>query len=227
LSARSYQLLVIAMMLAAGGRARADAHGVLRIGVMPLALEPSTDTPLFGGYFDDAVRGYNAAAMAYDRAHDTNSVTPIDRSALGVHATMMTFAPGLEVGGEHAVFRLEGIFGISDTHRMIGLGVYPIDLAWRGAYIAIGGTASSLDRTDTDGETGALVTARAAAGVRVGRVSLEIGYGMYVAGGLVDSGQLHSMQHYDPRGAPPPAADSVVAGGEQHGMIDVAVGVGL
>src|SRR6185437_8390335 len=215
------------MMLAGGGRARADAHGVLRIGVMPLALEPSNDTPVFGGYFDDAVRGYNAAAMAYDRAHDTNTIAPIDRSALGVHATMMTFAPGLEVGGEHAVFRIEGIVGVSDTHRTIGIGVYPIDLAWRGAYVAIGGTASELDRTDTDGEVGALVTARAAIGMRVGRVSIELGYGMYVAGGLVDSGQLHSMEHYDPRGAPPPAADHVVAGGEQQGLIDVALGISM
>jgi hypothetical protein len=33
------------------------------------------------------------------------------------------------------------------------------------------------------------------------------------------------MAHYDPSGAPPPPADHAVAGGEQHGMIDVSLGV--
>ncbi|HTJ46980.1 MAG TPA: hypothetical protein VL463_32980 [Kofleriaceae bacterium] len=216
------------MLLA--GVAHADARGVLRLGVEPLSLEPSADTPILGGFFDDAVTAYNAASAAYNRAHDVMTLAPINRSALGVHATMVTFAPGLEVGGEHAVFRMEALIGLSDTHRAIGIGVYPLDLAWPmktiTPYAAAGGTASWLDRTDVDGEIGGLVTLRAAAGVRVGdRVSVEIGYGMYVAGGIVDSAKLHSMAHYDPNGAPPPPADHAVAGGEQSGMIDVSLGV--
>lgn len=236
MTARCCQLVVVLAVLLVGGVARADARGVLRIGVLPLALEPSKDTPVLGGFFDDAVTAYNAASASYNRAHglsagDSMASAPIQRSALGVHDTMVTFAPGLEVGGEHAVFRLEALFGVSDTHRALGIGVYPLDLALplrRGTitpYAAAGGTASWLDRTDVDGEVGALVTLRAAAGVRVGHVSIEVGYGMFVVGGLVDSKQLHSMVHYDPSGAPPPAADRAVAGGEQAGMVDVQLGV--
>lgn len=229
--ARCCQVVVAVSIVLAGGVARADARGVLRIGVEPLSLEPTKDTPVLGGWFDDAVTAYNAATAAYDRAHGTMALAPIQRSALGVHETMMTFAPGLEVGGQYAVFRLEGVIGIGDTHRAIGIGAYPLDVALplrRGTitpYACAGGTASWLDRSDVDGEVGALVTVRAALGVRVGHVSLEVGYGLYVVGGLVDSKQLHSMMSYDPSGAPPPPADHAVAGGEQQGLVDVSLGV--
>jgi hypothetical protein len=221
-----YRTLLIAIVVAGTARhVRADARGVLRFGVMPLSLEPSSEMPLIGGSFDDAVKGYNAAALAYDRAHGTMAVATIDRSALGVHDTLMTFAPALELGGEYAVFRIEGIIGMSDTHRAIGIGAYPLDVSWRHMYLAAGGTASKLDRTDAGAEAGAMITARAALGARFGRVSFEIGYGAFVIGGLVDDAQLHSMEHYDPNGGPPPPADRVVAGGEQHGMIDVWLGL--
>ncbi len=200
---------------------------MLRLGVMPLSLEPSSQMPLIGGSFDDAVKGYNTAALAYDRAHGTTAVATIDRSALGVHDTLMTFAHAMELGGEHAVFRIEGIFGVSDTHRAIGIGVYPLDVSWRHVYLAAGGTASRLERTDVGAEVGALVTARAALGVRFGRVSLELGYSAFVIGGLVDDAQLRSMEHYDPSGGPPPPADHVVAGGQQQGMIDVQLGLSM
>jgi hypothetical protein len=240
LSARRYHLAFVIAVVVAGGRgvAHADARGLLRIGVAPLALEPSSDTPVFGSYFDDAVTAYNTAAGAYNRAHgyapgSAMATAPIQRSALGLRATMVTFAPTLELGGEYAVFRLEGLIGISDTHRALGIGAYPLDLAYpvrNGEvvpYFAAGGTVSWLDRTDVDGEVGGLVTVRAALGVRVARrVSFELGYGMFMVGGVVDSDKLHSMAHYDPRGAaPPPQPDRVVAGGEQSGMIDVSLGV--
>ena len=218
-------ILIFAILAISAPFARADARGVLRLGVMPLSLEPSSQMPLIGGSFDDAVKGYNTAALAYDRAHGTMAVTPITRSALGVHDTLMTFAPALELGGENAVFRIEGILGVSDAHRIIGIGAYPLDVSWRHVYVAAGGNACWLQRTDVGAETGALVTARAAIGARFGRVSFEVGYGFFVVGGLVDDAQLRSMQHYDPTGAPPPPADHVVAGGEQQGMIDVQLGV--
>jgi hypothetical protein len=238
LAARSSHLLtIVALLLAPGGLAQADARGVFRIGVESLALDPSNDTPFVGSHVDDAVSAYNAASAAYNRAHgyQAGSVmasAPIDRTALGLHATLVTFAPGLEAGGEHVRFRIEGLVGISDHMRAIGAGVYPIDLALplrNGAvtpYLVAGGTLRWLDRSDTDGETGGLVTFRVAAGARIGRhVTAELGVGVFMLGGLYNGAELRSMTSYDPRGsAPPPAPDRAVAGGEQSGMIDVSVG---
>lgn len=225
--------LVVAAIVVSGGAARADTHVTLRTGVVPLALEATTDTPIIGGYFDDAVMAYNAAAAAYDRAHRGSRTAAIDRSALGVHDTLVTFTPGLEVGGDRVALRLEAILGVGDSHHAFGVGVYPIDVTIaRGTiapYVVAGGSACWLDRTDVDGgdSIGGLVAARVAAGARVGsRVAIEIGYDAIVVGGLVDTAQLHSMMHYDPSGsAPPPPADHAVSGGEQHGMIDVSIGV--
>ena len=44
-------------------------------------------------------------------------------------------------------------------------------------------------------------------------------------GGLYNGDELQSMSRYDPRGnTPPPAADRVVSGGTQSGMVDISVG---
>jgi hypothetical protein len=148
---------------------------------------------------------------------------------------MLTLAPGVELGTEHVAVRLEGLLGFGDNHRAYGVGLYPLDLSLplkNGTvtpYLAAGGTASWLERTDVDGETGLLLTARAALGVRlVGHMSIELGYSFYAAGGVLDTEQLHSMAKYDPTGnAPPPQADHVVSGGTQSGMVDVSLGVFL
>ena len=221
------------------GAVHAETRGVFRVGVEPLALEPSPDTPWVGGYVDDAVTAYNVASASYNRAHgyaagSTMASAPIDRSALGLRATLVTFAPGLELGGEHAMLRFEALLGVSDHVRALGIGVYPIDLALPlrnrtiTPYLVAGGTARWLDRTTTDGEIGGLVTLRAAAGVRIGHVVVELGYGMYVVGGVYDGGQLRSMSSYNPAGAaPPPAPDRAVAGGQQSGLVDVSVGFAM
>lgn len=238
LPVRSYQLVVaVAAMLAGPASVHADARGVFRIGIEPLGLEPSGDTPLVGSHVDDAVAAYNAASAAYNRAHGFGSgsamaAAPIDRSALGLHTTLVTFAPGLDVGGDHVRFRIEGLVGVSDRVRAIGVGVYPLDVAVPlsgGAitpYLVAGGTLRWLDRSDTDGEVGGLVTLRAAIGARIQRrVVVELGVGLYMLGGLYNSAELHSMMSYDPRGnTPPPPPDRAASGGTQSGMVDVSVG---
>lgn len=229
--------LVVATLAAGSGAVHADVHGVFRIGVEPLGLEPSADTPYVGGHVEEAVTAYNAAAAAYNRAHgyaagSAMATAPIDRSALGLHATLVTFAPGLELGAEHVKFRIEGLVGVSDHIRAYGLGLYPIDLALPLSdgtitpYVVAGGTLRWLDRSDTDGDTGGLVTVRAAVGARIGsRVAVELGVSLFMLGGLYNRAELQSMTSYDPRGsAPLPAPDRAVSGGEQTGMIDVSVG---
>ncbi|HEY0482040.1 MAG TPA: hypothetical protein VGD37_31190 [Kofleriaceae bacterium] len=232
--------LVAVVLVAGGGAAHADVAGVFRIGVEPLGLDPSADTPYVGGHVEDAVTAYNAAVTAYNRAHgyaagSAMASTAIDRTDLGLHTTLVTFAPGLEAGGDHVKFRLEALVGISDRLHALGVGVYPIDLALPlegGAitpYLVAGGTLRWLDRSDTDGESGGLVTVRAAAGARIGRhVVVELGVGLFMLGGVYDGDALQSMTRYNPRGsAPPPPPDRAVAGGEQTGMVDISVGFSL
>ena len=147
----------------------------------------------------------------------------------------MTIAPALEIGGERAYFRLEASIGFGDGLRAIGIGLYPLNLALplrRGAitpYLSAGGVASWLDYTGSDGEIGALLMARAALGVRLGgRVAVELGYGAFVVGGLVDRARLRTMTDYDPQGAaPPPRPETALSGGEQRGLVDLSVGIGF
>src|SRR5262249_39004313 len=124
--------------------------------------------PFVGSHVDDAVAAYNAASTAYNRAHgfaagSRMASAPIDRSDLGLHTTLVTFAPGFEVGGEHVMFRMEGLIGVSDHVRAYGVGIYPLDLAVplrHGTvtpYLVAGGTLRWLERSDIDGETGGLV----------------------------------------------------------------------
>ena len=225
------------MLVAWRGIGHADVRGVFRLGVEPVGLEPSDDTPYVGSHVSDAVTAYNTASAAYNRLHgyaagSAMASAPIDRSALGLHTTLVTFAPGLEAGGDHVRFRIEGLLGISDRVRAVGVGMYPLDLALplrNGSitpYLVAGGTLRWLDRGDTDGDVGGLVTLRVATGAHIGRHAVvELGVGLFMLGGLYNSGELQSMSSYDPRGsAPPPAPDRAAAGGEQSGMIDVSVG---
>src|SRR5215207_8879609 len=84
----------------------ADTRGTFRLGVMPLELESSSDTPLFGGSVASVVDDYNAVAAARDRMSGETSAR-IDASDLGVAETLLVFAPGLELGSGFHFFRIE------------------------------------------------------------------------------------------------------------------------
>lgn len=220
--------------------ARAEARGTLRVGVAPVALTPESDTPVLGARVDDAVRAYNAAADAYNRAHgyapgSSMSTAPIDRGDLGMSSTMLTLAPGLEAGEHHLYMRVEAALAFGADHRSYGVGFYPLNLAVpmrRGTltpYLSAGGSLSWLDDTRVDGEFGALLGARVAGGMRVGkRMTLELGYNAYSIGGLVDREELDTMRAYDPRGDdPPPRPDTALSGGESSGTVDFSLGFAL
>ena len=211
--------------------AHADPQLTFRIGVEPLSLRPSSDTPYFGGYVDEAVTAYNEGLALYNRAHGM-AIAPIDRSALGLDTTLTTFAPGIEFGGSILRFRGEGLVGISSRVHAIGLGIYPIDvrlpLGKVTPYVIAGGTARWLSRSDIDGDVGGLFTARVATGARYGHIVVELGYSLYAFGGVYNGDELHAMSMYDPRGdAPPPPPSRAAAGGTQTGMIDVSLGFTL
>ena len=234
---RCCAIVAAVLVASAPAVARGDVRGVFRIGVEPIGLEPSSDTPYVGSHVADAITAYNAAVTAYNRAHgyaagSAMASQTIDASALALHATLVTLAPGLEAGGEHIRFRVEGLVGISDHVRAYGIGLYPLDLVLPlsyGAvtpYLAAGGTLRWLDRSDTDGDSGGLFTVRIAGGARIGRhIAVELGVSAYMIGGTYNSAELRSMSSYNPRSnTPPPPADRVVSGGTQSGMIDIAVG---
>lgn len=227
-------------VLATGGVARAEVTAMVRIGLEPLALDPSTSTPYVGGYVDPAITAYNAAASAYNRAHGLSTSSPmaaaaIDAGDLGLHATLVTFAPGVDLGAGYFNFRAEALLGIADHVRAYGLGVYPLGVAVPlpgigvTPYLIGGATLRWLDRSDTDGDVGGLLTVRTALGARFPHhIVAEIGCSLYALGGVYNSGVLNSVASYDPRGStPPPPADRAVSGGTQTGMIDVSIGFSL
>ena len=233
-------MLGFAIIASVAGVAGAQTRGVLRVGVAPVALTPSRDTPVLGGRVDDAVRAYNAAAEAYDRAHgyapgSAMSTEPIDRTDLGVSSNFFTLAPGLEAGQRHLFVRIEAALAFGENHRSYGLGFYPINIAVpmrRGTitpYVSAGGSLSWLDDMRLDGEFGMLFGARLAGGMRIGRrFNIEVGYGAYAIGGLVDRDQLDTMREYDPRGSePPPRPDPALSGGEQRGAFDLSLGLAI
>jgi hypothetical protein len=206
--------------------AHADVRGVVRFGLLPIELESSRETPLFGDEIDRAVTAYNDAAAAYDQRFG-GSTERVSESDLGVDDTLVTFSPGFEVGNSIAFFRLEAQLGYSDDLRSYGVGVYPLNLQTPftrdvTAYVSAGGTASWLDRDGSD--IGALVTARAAGGVRISRrIVVEAGYGAFMLGGVVDR---DALADYTPSpDAPPPSPRDVVAAGEGSGVVDLSVGV--
>jgi hypothetical protein len=233
-------LLLSSLPLLLPHEVHAETRGVLRVGVAPVVLTPRSDTPYLGSRFDDAVRAYNAAADAYNRAHGLEpgsamSTAPIERGDLGVRTTMLTLAPGLEAGERHLYMRIQAELGFGAEHRSYGLGFYPLNVAMpmrRGTltpYVSAGGSVSWLDDTRSDGEIGALLGARLAGGMRVGRrITVEVGYHAYSIGGVVDTAQLDTMSTYDPRGdAPPPRPEAALAGGEASGAFDISLGFAM
>lgn len=212
-------------LVAGSAYAHADVRGVVRFGVIPIELESSRDTPLFGDDIDRAVTAYNQAAAAYDQRYGGNTAR-VSESDLGVDDTLYTFAPGIELGNSIAFFRVEGQLGYGDDLRSYGLGLYPLNLQAPFSrsvtgYVSAGGTASYLDR---DGDAGALVTARLAGGVRISRrIVLEAGYSAFMLGGVVDSDAL--TDYMPAPDAPPPSPQDVVSAGEASGVVDLSVGV--
>ncbi len=213
------------MLLA--GTASAETRGTLRFGLLPLDLESSSNTPLFGEQVDEAVASYNAAATAIDRR--TGSRTErIDAGDLGVAETLAMITPGLETGVGHYLFRLEAPIGIGSDLRSIGLGLYPLGVQGRVArdvalYASAGGTASWLDRTG-DGDVGGLLTVRAALGARfANRWVIEVGYSAFALGGTVNTERLDRMTLVEEMQLPEP--ESVISAGEARGLFDVSAGV--
>jgi hypothetical protein len=228
-------LAALLLVMAVAHTARADVRSVVRVGVLPISLSSGRDTPMIGESIGDAVMAYNAAADAYEAAHGQRpmSTERIAADDFGIRGALLTVSPGVELGGEHAYVRFEAQFGFGDDLRAIGIGIYPLNVAMPlrrrtiVPYLSLGGVASWLDRTSTDGELGGMFSARAALGVRFGtRLTVEAGYGAYVFGALLDRDRLNTMTDYDPRGdAPPPRPETAISGGEQRGLVDISVGM--
>jgi hypothetical protein len=222
------RILVISVALVCANTARtyADTRATVRLGMLPLDLEASSDTPLFGASVERMVDRYNDAAAAHDRATG-DTTARINTADVGVAQTLLVAAPGLELGAEGAYFfRLEVPVGMADDVTSVGVGIYPLNLqaaVGRRAvvYASFGGSASWLDRTG-EGDLGALMTARAAGGVRIARhVMFELGYNAFVLGGSYNKSRLDemmdSMQLVEPR--------QIVSAGEGRGIIDASLGL--
>jgi hypothetical protein len=194
----------------------------LRLGVMSLDLESSSEMPLFGGQVERAVDRFNAAAAA------GGASARIDAGDLGVAETLFVVAPGIELGGGgHYFFRLEAPIGFADNLTSVGVGVYPLNLQAtlrRGlaGYLSVGGTASWLDRPGS-GDVGGLVSVRAAAGVRFAKhFVFELGYSAFALGGSVNNARLDAMVAAR---MPPASFDEVISAGEAQGLFDVSLAV--
>jgi hypothetical protein len=228
---------VAALLLCAPALARADVALSIRAGAGSVGLEASSDTPVVGGTFDDAITAYNGAARAYNQAHgyragSTQAAPQRQVEDMSLSATLVTIAPGLDFGISYYRGRVEVPLGVGDLST-VGLGFYPLGASFAPAtatampYVLAGGIASYV----SDGtRTGALFEMRLAGGVRIGRrFSVELGVRPYTAGGTVDRERIDVlMDTYDPRGAaPPPAPGEVVRGGVGSGAIDLAIGLSL
>lgn len=209
------------------GTAGAETRGSLRVGLLPLDLESSSDTPLFGDRIDRAVSEYNAAATVIDRQTGRRT-EKIDASDLGVAETLAMITPGIEASVGHYLFRIEAPIGLADNLTSVGLGLYPIGVQGRVAksialYAVGGGTASWLDRPG-DGDRGGLLTLRAAVGARLSnRFVAELGYSAFALGGSVNSDKLDAM--LDGNAMELPAPETVLSAGEARGLVDVSVGL--
>jgi hypothetical protein len=235
---RRIPTLAAALVLLPSAAALADVDVSLRAGAGTIALDASSDTPLVGDRFDDAVDVYNGAAEAYNRAHGYRpgsdaAAKPQTHEDLRFDETLVTLAPGLDIGMSYYRARFEAPFGIGNGVRTIGVGLYPLGVAFAkdGSDVvpfALAGGAFSYVSDGT--RTGGLLEVRLAGGVRIGdRISVELGIRPYAAGGTVDAERIDTlMDSYNPRGnTPPPTPDEVVRGGTGSGAIDLAIGISL
>ena len=214
-------VIVAALVIVSVADDDAAARGTLRFGILPLELEASSETPLFGGEVDRAIDRYNNAAATHDAMTGGNT-DRIDTSDLRLDATLFVIAPGLEAGSGRYFFRIEAPIGLASELRSVGLGIYPLNLQGRlsrdtRAYLSTGGTASWLDRAGA-GDVGGLVTLRAAVGVRFRRVLVEVGYGAFVLGGSVNKDKLDSPEMMQ-------SPSEAIAAGEARGVFDASVGM--
>ncbi|MBL9015080.1 MAG: hypothetical protein JNL83_12935 [Myxococcales bacterium] len=219
-------IVAIALISASVRLAHADTRATVRLGMLPLELEASAETPLFGSSVDRMIDRYNDAAAAYDRVSGATTAR-IDTGDVGVSETLVIVAPGLELGaGGTYYFRVELPLGYADNLTSVGIGLYPINLQVSvrknaALYLSLGGSASWLDRPG-EGDLGALVTARAAGGLRVARhVMFEVGYNAYVLGGSYNDERLDAMMDTMQLGEP----RQVVSAGEARGIVDASLGV--
>jgi hypothetical protein len=218
--------VLVATVLLAGASAHAEVRGVVRVGVMPLHLESSKDTLLFGDQVDSAVYAYNLAVAAYDLQFGTTT-EKIDASDLGVSDTLVTLTPGIEATMGAFFVRAEAQLGIGDELRAVGVGLYPLNFQVAftralGMYVSAGGSASWLDRAGAGG-IGGLLALRAAGGFRILRhIVVEAGYGISL-GGVVDLDPL--LEYVPSASSPPPSPTSVIVAGEARGVVDVSIGV--
>jgi hypothetical protein len=219
--------VVVAVTFAYGvSVAHADTRGTVRLGVMPLDLVSSSETPLFGEDIDRVVDKYNAAAAAYDRM--SGGTTPrLAAEDVGVSETLVVFSPGLELGTGPYFFRLEVPIGFADGMKSYGVAAYPLNLqvaVSRKAvlYVSGGGSASWLDR-DGSGDVGGLLSARAAGGLRFAQhFMFEVGYNAFVLGGSINNERLANMEAGMVDTLEP---DQVISAGEARGIIDASLGV--
>jgi hypothetical protein len=212
--------LVVVVLGLAVVPAHAETHATLRLGLVPLDLEASAETPLFGADMSRTVDRYNAMASRMGAPR-------IRMSDLGVAETLYVIAPGVELGGRHLYFRLEAPIGLGDQLTAIGVGVYPLNVRGqlrRGlvGYASFGGTASWLDRSG-DGDIGGLIVARGALGARVGKhVTFELGVSPFAVGGTINNERIANLEEMREI---PEQPDELLAAGESRGLVDVSVGL--
>jgi hypothetical protein len=230
--------LLVALPALASAKKKSDdgTHFGVRLGSGSLQLAAGSDTPVLGSYFDRATEAYGAAATAYNRQHGAGSAPAMDISDMDLGAALLLVTPQLEVGSGVYFMRLEVPLGFSDAVNMYGFGVYPLGLQFplggsgAKAFVTVGGTASYASAQSAQG---ALLVGRTAVGVKFASdshyaLTVELGYGLYAVGGVIDFERLEGIEDYDPRGmAPPPTPDSIAQGGKQNGMIDFSVGFAL
>jgi hypothetical protein len=212
----------------------------LRLGAASLDLAAGSDTPFFGAYLVDAAARYNEGAMAYNAAHGLDPTSPgaqamVTSDDFAWRGSLVQVTPGLRTSSRGYYFRMEVPIGFGDGARTVGLGLYPINLGLvlgdsvqlhAGAGVAVSWAWFS----GTDGSAGGLAQGRLALGAEVGRagpgaLTVELGYTVRALGLLVDRERVAAMDQYDPRTEPLPPADELARGGEQRGMVDLAVGV--
>ena len=219
-------VIALALVIARVDHTHAETRATFRLGVLPLDLRSSSDTPLFGSQVDRVVDRYNEAADAYDRMNG-GTTARVDQGDLGLDETLLVFAPGLETGEGMYFFRIEAPLGISDDLRSFGVGLYPLNLqlALHRSFVmygSLGGSASWLDRPGP-GDKGGLLMARVAIGARVARhVMIELGYNAFALGGTVNEERLANMGEGV---AMPPEPSDVVSAGESNGIFDASLGL--
>jgi len=224
-------------------RHRDGSRFSLRIGAASMDMTAGEDTPLLGGSFGDAVDVYNQGVMAYNQAHGLSAgspgaASPVTRDDLAWRQNLVLVTPSLRSSSHGYYFKLDVPIGFGDGARTVGAGIYPLNIGIGigpgDAFTVHAGAGVALSWawfSGVDGSAGGLVQGRVTVGAELagGRNSpalvLEVGYTVRALGAVVDRDRLGAMDSYDPRVAPPPPVQDLVRGGEQRGMIDVAVGV--